>query len=316
ARADRRTRRLTMALAINVVVSGGQVVAGLAASSVSLLADAGHNLTDVAAIALSLYAIRLTRRPPDSNRSYGYHRSTVLAGQANAAILCAVTGIIAYQAILRLVHPHPVRGGLVALVALGALAANAVAARLLFERHGRDLNMRAAMLHMAADALASASVAAAGAVIWVTGGLNWLDPVVSLGVAVLIGAQSLALVRAAADVLLESTPSGLDVGALVETVIAVPGVEGVHDVHAWSLSADVSALSAHLVLLGHPSLEEAQLVGEAVKAAIAGSFGITHATLELECETCVTGDDPPCSMADLSAAHAAQSHAEGGPRHN
>jgi cobalt-zinc-cadmium efflux system protein len=297
-----------MALMLNIAVIVGQVIAGVAASSVGLLADAGHNLTDVAAIALSLYAIRLTRRPPDSSRSFGYHRTTVLAAQANAAVLCAVTGIIAYESVVRLLHPHWVRGGLVVVAAVGALIANAVAARLLFERHGRDLNVRAAMLHMAADALASAGVAVAGAVILLAGGLAWLDPLVSLAIAVLIGVQSLALVRDSADVLLESTPSGLDMHALVETVTAVAGVEEVHDVHAWSLSSEVSALSAHVVLLGHPSLEEAQMVGDAVKAAIAGSFGITHATLELECETCVTDADPPCSMADLSVAHHLHRH--------
>jgi cobalt-zinc-cadmium efflux system protein len=301
ARITTRSRRLVVVLAINMVVVGAQVTAGLAGSSVGLLADAAHNLTDVAAIGLSLFAIRLTRRPPDRSRSFGYHRSTVLAAQANAAVLLAVTAVIGYESVMRVLHPHPVRGGLVSAVAVGALLANAGAALVLLERGGHDLNMRSAVLHMGADAAASAGVAVAGAVIAVTGGLYWLDPVVSLGIAVLIGAQSFALVRDATEVLLESTPSGLDLGELVATVSAVAGVEEVHDIHAWSLSSELYALSAHLVLLGHPSLEEAQAVSDAVKAAIAGPYRIAHATLDLECETCVSGDSPPCAMDGLSS---------------
>ena len=307
----RRERRLLIVLAINLVVVLGQVVGGVLASSVGLLADAAHNLTDVAAIGLALIAIRLTRRPPDRSRSFGYHRSTVLAAQANAAFLFAATAIIGYEAVVRLLHPHAVRGGIVVVVAVGALVANASAAVLLFERHGRDLNMRAALWHMAADAAASAGVAVAGTVILVTGGLSWLDAVVSLAIAVLIGVQSFRLVRDAVDVLLESTPSGLPLDELVAAMLAVPGVEDVHDVHAWSLSSEVYALSAHVVLLGHPTLEQAQLVSEVMKAKMASTYGISHATLDLECETCISGNTPPCAMDNLvptGLAEAAHRH--------
>jgi cobalt-zinc-cadmium efflux system protein len=295
-RAARRSRRLVIALVINVAIVGGQIVAGVIASSIGLIADAAHNLTDVAAIALAFIAIRLTRRPPNRNRSFGYHRSTVLAAQANAGLLMAVTAFVSYEAVRRLISPHPVRGGLVAAVGVGALLANALAAWLLFEPGRHDLNMRSVLLHLTADAAASAGVAVAGIAIVVSGGLSWLDPVVSLAIAALIAVQSFALLRATTDVLLESTPSGLVVDDLVASMKAVGGVEDVHDVHAWSLSSEVSALSAHVVLLGHPTLEEAQVVGDAVKAAIAVQFGIAHATLDLECETCVSKDTPPCAM--------------------
>jgi cobalt-zinc-cadmium efflux system protein len=182
------------------------------------------------------------------------------------------------------------------------LVANGFAALLLMERGGHDLNMRSSLLHMSADAMASGGVAVAGALMLLVGGWWWLDPAVSLAIAGLIGVQSFALVRDAAGVLLESTPSRLDLCALVSTIEAVAGVEEIHDVHAWSLSSEVCALSAHLVLVGHPSLEEAQAVSDAVKAAIAGPFGIAHATLELECETCVSGDSAACSMDGLAGA--------------
>jgi cobalt-zinc-cadmium efflux system protein len=292
----RRSRRLAIVLVINLAVVAGQVVASVAGHSVALLADAGHNLADVAALAVALFAVRLTRRPPTAARSFGFHRSTVLAAQANAAAIIAMTVLIAFESVRRLPHAHAVSGWLVVAVALGALVANGVAAVLLLERDGHDLNMRAALLHMAGDAVASGAVAIAGAVIAVTGGLYWLDPAASLAVAALIAVQAVRLVRDSTDVLLESTPSGLDMSDVLTTMSAVTGVEGVHDLHAWSLSSEVRALSAHVVLAGHPTLEEAQVVGEAVKAAIGGRFRIAHATLELECEACVDGDIDPCTI--------------------
>jgi cobalt-zinc-cadmium efflux system protein len=293
--ADRRANRLSLVLAINLLVVVGQAVAGVSAHSLGLLADAGHNLTDVAALLIALVAVRLARRRPTAARSYGYHRSTVLAAQANAAGLLVATAVISIEAIRRLLHPSPVRGGLVLLVALGALVFNGFAALLLVERDRHDLNMRAALLHMVADAGSSAGVAVAGAVMLLTGGTSWLDPAVALAVAAVIAVQAVLLVREANVVLLESTPTGVDPVELRGAMAAVQGVEEVHDLHAWSLSSEVRALSAHVVLTGHPTLEQAQAVGEQVKAAIA-RFGILHATLELECEACVSGDEPPCSI--------------------
>lgn len=296
----RRWRRLAVVLAVNAAVVAIQVVAGLRAASVGLLADAAHNLTDVAAVLLALMAVRLTRRPPTAARSFGYHRSTVLAAQANAALLVAITALIGYQAVHRLFHPHPVHGGIVAVVGAAALVANAAAAAGLHERRGRDLNVRSVVLHLAGDAAASAGVALAGLAILVAGGLWWLDPVVSLVIAALIGVQSCLLVRDTVDVLLESTPRGLEIDDVLAAVRGVPGVEDVHDLHAWGLSSEVFALSAHVVLLGHPSLEQAQAVSEAVKSRVGERFGIAHVTLDLECETCILEGTAPCAMVSRS----------------
>lgn len=299
----RREVRLRLALGLNVAIVAIQVVFGLAANSLGLLADAGHNLTDAAAVGASLVAVRLARRRPTSERSFGYHRGTILAAQANAATILAITVLIVYEGIRRLVHPETVSGGVVVVVAVGAAAANLVAALALREGHAHphgghdhdegegDLNMRSALLHMAGDALASIGVAAAGAVILLTGRFDRLDPVVSMGIGLLIAYQAWKLMRASTDVLLESTPAGLDLRQLTSAMATVPGVEQVHDLHVWSLSSDVRALSAHLVLSGHPTLEEAQTVGEAVKAAVTGRYRIAHATLELECESCSDDGD-------------------------
>jgi len=293
------SRRLVIVLVLNVFVVGAQVSAGVIAGSLGLLADAAHNLADVAAIGLAIYAARLARRPATAERSFGWHRSTVLAAQANAAGLLVVTGLVAYEAVRRLVHPHTVEGGWVLVVALVALVINGGSALALRRDATTDLNRRAVMLHLMADAGASAVVAIAGAVILLTGHLDRLDPAASLVVSVLIAAQALRLVREASDVLLEGTPRGLDVEQLAGVMSTVPGVEAVHDVHAWSLSSDVRALSAHLVMAGHPTLEEAQAVAGAVKLAIAAPFAIAHATFELECESCVDPDIDPCAIDGL-----------------
>jgi cobalt-zinc-cadmium efflux system protein len=290
-----RSRRLAIALGLNVALVVAQVVFGLVAHSLGLLADAGHNLSDVAAVLVSLVAVRWARRAPTAERSYGYHRGTILAAVANATTILAVTAFIIYEGLRRLSQPEPVRGGVVVAVALGAFAINACAALALRER-GSDLNMRSALLHMAGDAIASLGVAVAGLVILLTGRFLWLDPVVSMAIGGLIAVEALQLVRQAAEVLLESTPKDVDLDDLTATMCEVEGVESVHDLHVWSLSSEVRALSAHVVLAGHPSLEEAQVVGERIKQTVGSPFAIAHSTLELECEPCADGEDGPCGM--------------------
>lgn len=290
-----RSRALVAALCLNVVIVVGQVVAGFGAHSLGLIADAGHNLVDVAAILLALGAVRLSRRAPTTSRSYGYHRATILAALANAVLIVAVTGWLVVEGITRLDDTPAVNGGVVALVAAAAAVLNVVAVLVVRERDSHDLNLRAVMLHLVGDVLASVGVAIAGLAIWL-GGPYLLDPLASLLVAVLIGAQALRLVRDSADVLLESTPTGLDVDAMVLTLCTDPGVLGVHDLHVWSLSSDLRAMSAHVLVAGHPSLEEARVVGERLKDRLAADFAIGHATLELECETCDV--EPPTCLVE------------------
>jgi cobalt-zinc-cadmium efflux system protein len=302
-----RWRRLELALGLNFALVVAQTIGGLAAHSMGLLSDAGHNLADVAAILVSVVAVRLARRAPTTSRSYGYHRATILAAAANAAAILAVTIVIVFEAIRRLQHPQAVRGGLVVIIAVGALIINAGAAVAL-DDHSADLNMRSAWLHMAGDAFASLGVAVAGALILVTGRFSWADPVVSIAIALLIAVEGWRLLRGALDVLLESTPADVDLDTVVDTIAHMPGVEAVHDLHVWSLSSEVRALSAHLVLSGHPTLEEAQVVGEAVKASIVGSFAIAHTTLELECEACVDADEDPCGIDLALTTHKGHRH--------
>lgn len=288
-------RRLVVATGLNVAVTAGQVVAGILAGSLGLLADAGHNLTDTGAVLLALVAVRLTRRPATTARSWGWQRSGVVAAQANAAALLVVTALLGYAAVARLLDPSPVDGAVVLVVALAAAALNGLGAYVVGgghggHEHGPDLNLRGASLHLVADALVSLGVAAAGLVILLTGGWEWLDPAVTILVGVVIAAYAVRLLRESTEVLLESTPAGLDVDALHADALALPGVRELHDVHVWSISDRLRAASGHVLVQGHPSLEDARVVGESVKGVMA-SYGITHATLELECEPCL----PLCS---------------------
>lgn len=289
--------RLKAVLVVNVVVVAAQVIFGLVAHSLGLLADAGHNLTDVAALVVSLYAVHMARRAPTERRSFGFHRGTILAAQANAASILAVTIVILYTGVRRLLDPAPVEGGVVVTVATVALIANGLSA-LALKGHAHDLNMRSALLHMLGDAGASLGVAVAGAIILFTGRYYFLDPAMSIAIALIIAWQAGKLVVAATNVLLESTPACVDMDQLARAMRSVAGVEDVHDLHVWSLSSDLHALSAHVVLDGHPSLEAAQSVATLVKAAVSAPFGVAHATLELECEGCVD-DESWCAMGAL-----------------
>ncbi len=293
-----------MALWLNVALVVTQVVAGIAAGSVGLLADAGHNLSDVAAVVISLLAVRLAMRPPTPRRSFGYHRATILAAQANAASVLVVTLLVAVEAVRRLGDPPEVQGVTVAVIAAVAVVVNLAAARVLHGHGDHDLNLRSALMHMVGDAAASAVVLGAGVAIALTGGWAWLDPVASLAVATFVSWRAVGLLRETADVLLETAPAHLDVAAVAAVVAADPAVEDVHDLHAWSLSSEVNALSAHLVLRGQPSLAEAQTVADRVRHTLADRFGIVHTTLELECDSCVTADRSPCAISGRSAADA------------
>jgi cobalt-zinc-cadmium efflux system protein len=293
--ATSRTRRLAITLGVNVALAGGQLVAGLVAHSTGLLADAGHNITDVAGLTMALVAVRFALRPRDAEHSFGYHRGTILAALANAAIIAAVTVAIVVAGVARLLHPQNVHGGLVIGVALGACAVNAGAA-LLLRDGSHDLNMRSAAFHMTADAAASLVVAAAGLVILIDPHLRRADPIASLFVGALIIIEAYRLLRSSLDVLLESAPADVDLVALTGAMAAIDGVAEVHDLHVWSLSSEVRALSAHVVVSGHPSLEEAQAIGDRVKGAVAQPFTIAHSTLELECERCTDDESDPCLM--------------------
>jgi cobalt-zinc-cadmium efflux system protein len=294
-----RTKRLLVALVLNGLLVAAEVVSGVAAHSSALLADAGHNLADVAALALAVVALRFSLRRATSTHSFGYHRATILAALANMGILFAVTIAVAVNAAWRLGHVGTLRPGVVVVVATISAVVNLASVLVLIER-GRDLNVKAAMVHLGADALAAATIAIAGCVEFFTGRFYILDPLVSLAVALLIAVEAIRIGRASVDVLLESVPADVNPMELAAAIAEIPGVDGVHDLHCWSLSGDVRALSAHVLVSGHPSLEEAQVVADRVKQVVHARFSIAHATLELECEPCDDEQNTFCEI-DLDA---------------
>ena len=299
-----RARRLGIAIALNVGIVVVQIAAGIWSGSLGLIADAAHNLTDVLALVVSLVAVRFARRPATAARSFGWHRATILAALFNAASVLAVCVFVLVEAAQRIGNAEPIEGGVVVAAATAGAVINLAAAAVVFDRSD-DLNMRSALLHLLSDAATSVAVALTGVVMLVTDGWYWLDPAVAVVIAVVIAWQGWGLASAAVGILLEGTPEGSDPAAIEAAILGTEGVDAVHDLHVWSISSDIRALSAHVVVSGHPTLEEAQVVAQGVKHRLADEHRIAHATIELECEPCE--DDPHC-LGEPAAAHAHLGH--------
>jgi cobalt-zinc-cadmium efflux system protein len=281
-------RAFALGVALNVGFVVVETAAGLWANSLALLADAGHNLSDMLALLLAWGATTLSARQPSARFTFGLRSSSVLAALANALLLLAVCGAIAWEAIGRLQMSIAVPGAPVIAVAACGVVVNAATALLFLRRHKVDLNARGAYLHMAADALVSLGVVAAGIGMLLTG-WSWLDPVVSLTVVGVIFASTWGLARDSLGLALHAVPAGIDPAAVRAFLAARPGVADVHDLHIWGMSTTENALSAHLVIPeGHPGDHFlAQTARE-----LEQRFRIGHATLQIE-----HGDpEHPCGL--------------------
>jgi len=281
-------RAFAVGIGLNLAYVAVEAGYGLAAGSLALLADAGHNLGDVLGLALSWGAAALGRRGPSTRFTYGLRSSTILAALANALILLVVTGGIAWEAVWRLRYPVPVTGGLVAAVAAVGIAVNGVTALLFARGRGSDLNIRSAFLHMAADALVTAGVVAAGLAILLTG-FSWLDPAVSLIVSAVIVYGAWDLVKQALSLALDAVPQGVDAAAVRTHLLALPGVAALHDLHIWGMSTTETALTCHLVMQGgHPGDAALSHITEELEHR----FGIHHATIQIE----IGDSDAVCAL--------------------
>ena len=280
-----RVRALQIALAANGAFFLVQLAAGIAFGSLALIADSAHMASDVVALALALLAQALLTRPASARNTYGMQRAEVLAAQANAAALVLVSGWVVYEAIQRFSNPEPIDGLGVVIVGVLGLAVNAGSAWIIARSSGGSLNLRGAFLHLVSDAAGSVGVVIAGIVV-ITTGAEWVDPLISILISVLVVAAAWQLLRDATRVLLEGAPKGLDVTAVEQALTTAEGVEAVHHLHVWSIGSETPALSAHVVLAGELTLHEAQAKGDQLKTELAARFGIEHATLELECHSC------------------------------
>ena len=293
---ETNTRRLAVTLALVLVYMGAEVVGGLVADSLALIADAGHMFSDAAALGLTLFAMRFARRPATTSRTYGSYRAEILAALVNGATLVAVAVYIFVEAVERFRTPPEVQGGLVLLIASGGLLVNGAGLWILRGGDQTNLNMRGAWLHVLTDALGSLQAIVAGALIWAYG-WNWVDPVASVLIGLLVVYSSWSLIRQSVAVLMEGAPGHIDVDAVRSALLELPHVTNVHDLHVWTITSGFVALSAHVTCPGihdhAPLLRDAQ-------ALLAQRFGIRHTTIQIDL-------DPSCGAAPhpgMSDAHA------------
>ena len=269
--------RLRWALVLTALFFVAEVVGGVISNSLALLADAGHMFTDVGALALSLFVAWFSRQPAAPDKTYGYLRFEILAALLNGAVLLLVSGLIVWEAFSRLQRPEELQGGVMLVVAIGGLLVNAASAAILHPVHGHSLNARGAYLHVLGDLLGSVGTVAAALIIRWTG---WLaaDPIASIVVTLLVVRSAWRLVREAVNVLLEATPAHISLGSVRDGLQGIAGIESVHDLHVWTVTSGMVAMSAHAVV---PEPAENQKVLEAAVAAMK-RLGISHVTLQVE----------------------------------
>ncbi len=283
-------RVLWRVLIANAIFMLVEIVGGLVFNSLALLADAGHMVSDVVGLSIALIAQSLLSRPASLRHTYGLQRSEVLGAQANAVLLVAAAGWVIFEGLNRIGDAPEVEGGGLIVVAGIGLLINLVSALLLFRASGNSLNMRGAFVHMLADAAGSVGAVIAGAAVLI-GQVMWVDPAVSVLIALMVIYSAWGLLRDSTHVLLEGAPHGFDPHEVVALISGVEGVLSVHHLHIWSISSETPALSAHVVLDSDPRLHDAQHVGDEIRARLEEQFGMIHATLELECHWCELPSD-------------------------
>lgn len=286
--------RLTIALLLIACVAGVEFWGGLRAGSLALLTDAVHVCMDVFALAVALFALLGAQKPATPRKTFGYGRLEILGALLNGSVLLAATAFIVYEAVQRFFIPHHPIGALMSGIAGIGLVVNGGVGFLLMHGRKNNLNIQAALFHVAGDALGALAVIVGGALIAVTNAV-WIDPALSLFVAAIIIVGVFRVVRDAADVLLEGVPRHLDVDDVRDAMSDVEGIAAVHDLHVWTIGSGTPALSAH-VLMDDRRVSEATAVMRTIDAMVRERFGITHVTLQFECENCAQDDRIVCTQ--------------------
>jgi cobalt-zinc-cadmium efflux system protein len=274
---DAPARRLLAVLLLTGCFMIVEAVGGWLSGSLALLADAGHMLTDVGAIALGLVSARIARRPADDTNTYGYLRFEILAALVNGALLLGISAWIVIEAVGRIGSPTPIRGGLFLVVALAGLLVNAISLRLLHGQHEHHINARGVYLHVLGDLLGSVGALVAALIVLLTG-WTLADPIISVAISLLIVVGAWRLVRESADILLESVPGHVSMTEVQRRMLEVPGVSAVHDLHVWAVTSGMIAMSGHAVV---PELRHHPDVLGRIRDAMA-DLGIGHVTIQLE----------------------------------
>ena len=288
---DHANRAFVIGIALNFLFVLIEAVVGLSIHSLSLLSDAGHNLADVASLAMALIAIRLLRSKPTDKYTYGYKKTTILVALLNAAILLISLGAIGFEAVRRLMAPEPLPGRTIALVAAIGIVINTVTALLFFRDRKNDLNIRGAFLHLLSDAIVSAALVIGGFIIYYTH-LYWIDAALSLLVALVILFSTWQLLRDSLRLSLDGVPQGIEIKKIRETIATIAGVKDFHHIHVWAISTKENALTAHLVVDPDCGMDFIERLKHTIKHELLHQ-NIQHATLEVETEGSPC-DEPDC----------------------
>jgi cobalt-zinc-cadmium efflux system protein len=279
---------ILIALSITLLMMVAEVIGGLLSNSLALLSDAGHMLTDNLALLLSFFAMTFASLPATERKTYGFYRLEILAAFVNGIVLVLISLYIMYQAYLRMIHPQPVQGMLMLVVAVIGLVANIIGALVLFKHSHNSLNIRGAYLHIVGDALSSVGVVIGGVIIIYTG---WylIDPILSILISLVIIYGSWSLVKESVNILLESAPAHINIDTIAAEIAKIKGVREAYHIHVWTITSGVYALSAHVLIDDQPVSGSRELLDN-IRALLADRFKVLHITIQLECERCdVTG---------------------------
>ena len=274
---------LRISLVVTMVYIVLLVVAGVRAHSLALLSEAGHNLSDFFALLLSWGAVYLSGKSPDARKTFGYNRAGVLAAFVNGTSLVLISFYIWYEAFRRLLNPVDVHANLMIWVAAAGVVMNGGIALLLMRGH-RDINLRSAIVHEIGDTLSTAAVIAGGIAIAFTG-QRWIDPALSIGIGVMILWSSIGIIRESLNILLEGTPSGMELERIEATIRTIPGVNDVHDLHVWSIGSDTHSLSCHVSIADMRASESETLLRQ-IRDELGSTFHIHHTTIQFEYAVC------------------------------
>ena len=300
------SRALVIGISLNLAFVVVEAAAGFFQNSLALMSDAGHNLFDVASLALALVAFRLQKVPPTDQYTYGLRKTTILVALANAVVLLVGVGGIGIEAVMRLFHPRPLSGGVLAIVAGAGILINGATAFLFLRDKDRDLNLKGAYLHMVADALVSLGVVTAGILIMVTGAY-WLDPVISFVIMAVIVVSTWSLLKDSLRLSLDGVPREVDMKAVRAAAMKVPGLLDIHHIHVWAMSTTENAMTAHLVVSPGMAISETEDIKEKLRGVLASQH-ISHFTFEVEsqdhgCCTETVCDHGASVQAHLHAGH-------------
>jgi cobalt-zinc-cadmium efflux system protein len=282
--ANQTTKRLALSLGLTAAFVVVEVSAGIFGNSLALLTDAAHNFTDVIALGLSWYALKIAAKPAHAGKTFGYHRVGILVALINSTTLILIALGIFYEAWKRFLAPPEVDSTL--LIGVGALAflINGVTAWLVKDGSEHDLNLRSAFLHLMGDVMSTLGAVIAGIIIAFTN-WNWLDPLVSVLIGFFILWNAWGILRQSVHILLESAPESIDMDSMIQSMLKVEGVRGVHDLHVWSLNESLRALSAHIII-DDISVSEGAAIQRRLNEVLTREYNIQHATLQLECIDC------------------------------